>query len=304
MGGAQGPAIISETVRAEPSPFRPHHPSIGMKTIPVVQISNPQDNDVQLAGGRLAVHGRDEPVPVSRPREPSNGVILMSAIQAARNHKPAPIQPVKEDDDILECSEDEEVKMNLGSPPYNPPDVLDDIEYGHPRDPLEDCYSPPQTPAPSVEQAVNERDSSHSLVPETKAQFDSAQRSSVSQDEIVESLQSSHIEVRGSAFAADLVDCTTGGTSNTKLVLSVPAPGCPSDTNARPDEFPSHPVDSGDYAAAASPAPELPDPSGPRTQAPPDPEPEPEPVLVTDEGNADRDEEPLLLFTNFFLPQD
>ena len=113
-----------------------------------------------------------------------------------------------------------------------------------------------------------------------------------------------HIEVRGSAFAVDLVDCTTGGTSNTKLVLSVPAPDCPSDTNARPDEFPSHPADSGDCAAATSPVPELPDPSGPRTQAPPDPEPEPEPVLVTDEESAERDTEPLLLYTNFFIPQD
>ena len=135
---------------------------------------------------------------------------------------------------------------------------------------------------------MKERDSSHPLVPAAKAQPDSDQKNSPSQDEVGENQQSRPIEVRGSTFAAD---CTSEGAC--KLVLSLPAPDCPSDTNARPDVLPSYPVDSGDHSAAVSPVIELPDPSRPQPQDSPEPE--------SDEESASRDKEPPLLYTDFFI---
>ena len=82
-----------------------------MKTIPVVLLDNPQDDEVQLAGGRQAAYGRDAPVAVSRPRQPGDGIILLSGIGVAKNHLPVHIGPVKPD--VIECSEDEEEKVFL-----------------------------------------------------------------------------------------------------------------------------------------------------------------------------------------------
>ena len=95
-----------------------------MKTVPVpvVNLDSYQDDEVQeLAGGRPAVPGTDEPVAVSRAREPSDGVILLSAKRIASTHQPVPI-PVKPD--VIEFTDEEEEKANLGSPRYCAPDVL------------------------------------------------------------------------------------------------------------------------------------------------------------------------------------
>ena len=121
-----------------------------MKTIPVVNIDNNQDDDVQeLAGGRPAAPGMDEPVAVSRPREPGDGIILISGKRVTKNHQPVHIGPVKPD--VIECETDEEEeKANLGSPSYCAPDVVDDPEYGQPRDPLYGCYGPVPSPAPAI----------------------------------------------------------------------------------------------------------------------------------------------------------
>ena len=232
-----------------------------MKTIPVVILDNPQDDDVQeLAGGRPAAYGRDEPVAVSRPRQPGDGIILLSGKRVAKNHLPVHIGPVKPD--VIECSGDEEEKPNLGSPSYLAPDVLDDPEYGQPQDPLHGCYSPVHSPAPAVAPAVDERDSSHPLDQVAKAQPDSDRKTSASQEEVGENQQSGPILMRGSTLEADLVDCTSEKT--VKLVLSLPAPDGPSHTNAQPEVLPSCPASSEGPSETVEPVNELQDPSRPQ----------------------------------------
>ena len=87
-----------------------------MKTVPVVDIDDNQDDDVQeLAGGRPAAPGMDEPVAVSRPREPGDGIILLSKQRVAKNHLPVHIGPVKPD--VIECETDEEEEKQT-SPPH------------------------------------------------------------------------------------------------------------------------------------------------------------------------------------------
>ena len=137
--------------------------------------------------------------------------------------------------------------------------------------------------------AVDERDSCHPPDLVAKAQSDSNQKSSASQEEVGENQQSRPIEIRGSTFEADLVDCTSEGAC--KLVLSLPAPDGPSDTNARPEALPSCPADSGDHSETVDPVNELPDPSRPQPQDPSE----------SDEESASRDKEAPLLYTHFFL---
>ena len=261
-----------------------------MKTIPVVILDNPKDDDVQeLAGGRPAAYGTDEPVAVSRPRQPGDGIILLSGKRVAKNHLPVHIGPVKPD--VIECETDEEEKPNLGSPSYCAPDVLDDPEYGQPQDPLYGCYSPVPSPAPAIAPAVDHGDSSHPLDQVAKAQPDSDQKNSASQEEVGENQQSGPILARGSTLKADLVDCTSKKT--TKLVLSLPPPDCPSHTNAQPEVLPSCPVGKEGLSVTVEPVIELQDPSRPRKHNPSEPEPELE--------TAGRDKEAQLEYTHFFL---
>ena len=160
-----------------------------MKTVPVVNLDSYQDDDIQeLAGGRPAAPGTDEPVAVSRPREPGDGVILISAKRVASTHQPVQI-PVKPD--VIECSTDEEEeKVNLGSPSYCAPDVIDDPEYGQPQDPLNEWYSSVSSPVPAIALAVEHRDCDQPVDQVAKANPDSHQENSAPQEEAGESLQS------------------------------------------------------------------------------------------------------------------
>ena len=272
------------------SPFHLQHPSVGMKTVPVVDIDDNQDDDVQeLAGGRPAAPGMDEPVAVSRPREPGDGIILISGKRVTKRHQPAHIGPVKPD--VIECTDEEEEKASLGSPSYIAPDVVDDPEYGQPRDPLYGCYGPVLSPAPAIAPAVDHRDPSHPMDQAEKAQPDPHQESSASQEEVRENLQGGPNLSRGSTLVADLVDCTRK--RETKLVLSLPPPGCPSSTNAQPDVLPGCPEGEEGCSVTNEPVFELQDPSSTRKHDPSATESELE--------TAGREKEPQLEYSHFFI---
>ena len=128
--------------RREKSPFYPRRPRVGKKTVPIVTLDNePQDDpEVQkLAGSSQDAHVDELEVLVCRPRQPGDDITFLSSQRTAGGHQPAPLSPVK-----AEESEIEEVEGGiLGSPPYAPPDILDDPEYGQPSDPFLKWYSPP-----------------------------------------------------------------------------------------------------------------------------------------------------------------
>ena len=230
-----------------------------MKTVPVpvVNLDSYQDDEVQeLAGGRPAVPGTDEPVAVSRAREPSDGVILLSAKRIASTHQPVPI-PVKPD--VIEFTDEEEEKANLGSPRYCAPDVInDDPEYGQPQDPLNAWYRSVSPPAPAVAQAVDTRDCNPPVDQVAEANPGSHQEDPASQEEARENLQS-QTPNQGSELAAVLVDPTSE--RETTLALSLRALRSPSNVDAKSDEPPDHLVSEEDA--------ELQDSSGTRKQCPP-----------------------------------
>ena len=193
---------------------------------------------------------------VSRPREPGDGVILLSAKRVASTHQPVliPIKP-----DVIECTTDEEEeKANLGSPRYCAPDVInDDPEYGQPQDPLNEWYRSVSPPAPAVAQAVDTRDCNPPVDQVAKANPGSHQEDSAPQEEARGSLQS-QTPNQGSELAAVLVDSTSK--RETTLALSLRPLRSPSNVDVQPEEPPDHLVSEED--------PELQDSSGTRKQDP------------------------------------
>ena len=264
-----------------------------MKTVPVVNLDSYQDDDIQeLAGGRPAAPGTDEPVAVSRPREPGDGVILLSAKRIASTHQPVLISTKP---DVIECSTDEEeIKVNLGSPSYCAPDVIDDPEYGQPQDPLNEWYSSVSSPAPAIALAVDHRDCDQPVDQVAKANPDSHQENSAPQEEAGESLQSRNPD-RGSALTAVLVDCTSK--RETTLALSLPPPRSPCNADAQPEVLPDHPVSEEDPSVTDDPATELQDSSGTRKQ---DPSGQPELESVGREKGPQLEISPLE-YSHFFL---
>ena len=99
------------------------------------------------------------------------------------------------------------------------------------------------------------------------------------------------LKSRGSTLVVDLVDCTSK--RETKLVLSLPPPECPSNTNAQPDVLPGYPVGEGDPTVTNEPVNKLQDPSSTRKHNPSEPEPELE--------TAGREKEPQLEYSHFFI---
>ena len=134
-------------------------------------------------------------------------------------------------------------------------------------------------------------DPSHPLDQAEKAQPDPHQKSSASQEEVRENLQGGPNLSRGSTLVADLVDCTRK--RETKLVLSLPPPGCPSNTNAQPDVLPGYPVGEEGFSVTNEPVNELQDPSSTRKHNPSEPEPELE--------TAGREKEAQLEYSHFFI---
>ena len=265
-GRESGSAIIRETLRADTPPFLPARPTVGQKTIPVINVDSYQDDDVQeLAGGRPAARGTDEPVAVSRPREPRSGVILTSAKRIASTHQPV-IIPIKPD--VIECNTDEEeVKANLGSPRYCAPDVIDDDpEYGQPLDPLNAWYSSVSSPVSAIAQTVDTRDCDPPVDPGAEANTGSHQEISASQEGARESLQSQRKD-QGSELAAVLADCTSIGEAT--VALSLPPPRSQRSADAQPKDPRDHPVSEEDPSVADKPESELQDSSGTWKQDPP-----------------------------------
>ena len=292
------PSVSRESqFRREESPFQPRRPTVGKKTIPIVHLDNAQDDqEVQeLVGGGQVAHETDELVALDRrPRQPGDGIILMSTQRVVKNHQPAQLRPVKAD--VNESEEDEGGKANLGSPLFVPPDVLDDPEYGQPLDPLDRCYSPPCPPAPAKAPAVARRRPSCPPGQVAKAQPVSYCKTSTPQEGVSSETQESRPQLqaataRGSTLEAALISCTSEKTVT--LALSLPVSEAPSQTNAQSEDLPSCTVGSEDFSATNEPVNELPDPSFPQTQCVPD-------TSTVPRASASRDKEAQLQYTDFF----
>ena len=293
LGRESGSAIIRETLRADTPPFLPARPTVGQKTIPVINVDKPQDNEVQqLAGGRPAARDKDEPVAVSRPRQPKDGVILTTSKRIATTHQPVLIS-IKPD--VIEVHTDEEEKANLGSPRYNAPDVIDDDpEFGQPLDPLSGWYSSVSPPVSAIAQTVDNRDCNAPMGPGAEANTDSHQDISTSQEGAGESPRSQRKD-QGSELAAVLTN--RAGIGEATVALSPPLSGSQCSVHPQPDEPLYHHEIKEDASVANKPELNLRDSSGTHE---PDPPGEPGLDKATSETGTQLDGSPLE-YAHFFV---
>ena len=138
--------------RREDEQFHPHRPRVGKKTLPVVNLDEPQDEIVeiqQLTGGNRAIR-KDEPdVLECGPVQHGDGITLLSAGRIVNRHQPAQLSPVKAEESDVEIE-----GGSPGSPSYSPPRIQDEPEFGAPYDPLSSCSLPNKSQWPGCDQGT------------------------------------------------------------------------------------------------------------------------------------------------------